>query len=232
MPKVTVTEPIHTERLVLRPFTETDLDDVYAYQSLPEVVEFMLWELRTREQSREHLARRLPMTSLEHDNDILVLAVVLPGEPSLRADDTGIAGGPAGATTSSVTTATAAGATNSGPGETTPGRVIGDLTVFLRSVANKQAELGWAFHPDFQHRGYATEAAERMLDFAFTELDAHRVTADLDPRNDASAALAKRLGMRQEAHFREDIFTKGAFADTAIFAILRNEWTARRAQRA
>ncbi|MCU1479555.1 MAG: putative acetyltransferase [Subtercola sp.] len=203
MPKVTVTEPIHTERLVLRPFTEDDLDDVFAYQSIPEVVEFMLWELRTREQSREHLARRLTMTSLEHDNDILVLAVVLPGEPSLGTS-----------------------------AEATLGRVIGDLTVFLRSVTNKQAELGWAFHPDFQHKGYATEAAERMLDFAFTELDAHRVTADLDPRNAASAALAMRLGMRQEAHFREDIFTKGAFADTAIFALLRSEWTTRRAQRA
>ncbi|GGF36595.1 GNAT family N-acetyltransferase [Subtercola lobariae] len=191
MSLVTVHEPIQTERLVLRPFVETDLDDVYAYQSIPEVVEFMLWSLRDRDESREHLARRLKLTSLENDNDILVLAVVLPGEPSLG-----------------------------GSGD----RVIGDLTVFLRSVSNRQAELGWAFHPDFQHRGYATEAAERMLAFAFTELNSHRVTADLDPRNSASAALATRLGMRQEAHFREDIFTKGAFADTAIYAILRSEW--------
>src|ERR1700712_3889762 len=83
MAKVIVGEPIYSERLVLRPFAETDLDDVFAYQSIPEVVEFMLWELRTRDQSREHLARRLPLTSLENDGDVLVLAVVLPGEPSL-----------------------------------------------------------------------------------------------------------------------------------------------------
>lgn len=190
-----MSSPIVTDRLVLRPLAETDRDDVYAYQSLPEVVEYLLWELRTPEQSLERLRGRLKFTSLENDDDILVLAVVLPGSDSL-----------------------------SGSGD----RVIGDLTVILRSVTNRHAELGWVFHPDFQGRGYATEAAERMLDFAFTKLNSHRVSADLDPRNHRSAALATRLGMRQEAHFREGLFIKGAFADTATFAILRSEWDARR----
>jgi RimJ/RimL family protein N-acetyltransferase len=192
---VTVSAPIVTERLVLRPLAETDRADVYAYQSSPEVVEYLLWELRDPEQSFERLRSRTTLTSLVNDDDILVLAAVLPGAPSL-----------------------------SGSGD----RVIGDLTVILRSVTNRHAELGWVFHPDFQGHGYATEAAERMLDFAFTELNCHRVSADLDPRNHRSAALATRLGMRQEALFREDLFIKGAFADTATFAILRSEWDVRR----
>ncbi|BCJ75977.1 hypothetical protein CS0771_55210 [Catellatospora sp. IY07-71] len=44
--------PLVTERLVLRPCTAEDLDDVWSYQRLPEVVEHMLAEPRTREQSR------------------------------------------------------------------------------------------------------------------------------------------------------------------------------------
>ena len=51
--------------------------------------------------------------------------------------------------------------------------------------------------------------------------------ANLDPRNDASAALCRRLGMREEAHFVEDIWFKGEWADSAIYAILDREWRAR-----
>ena len=56
--------------------------------------------------------------------------------------------------------------------------------------------------------------------------DQHRVRAVLDPRNTPSAALCRRLGMRQEAHFVEDLWFKGEWGDTAVYAILAREWTA------
>ena len=37
-------------------------------------------------------------------------------------------------------------------------------------------------------------------------------------------ALCRRLGMREEAHFIEDIWFKHEWADTAVFAILDREW--------
>lgn len=45
-----------------------------------------------------------------------------------------------------------------------------------------------------------------------------------DPRNLASVALCRRLGMRLEAQFVKDMFFKGDWADTWIFAILAEEW--------
>jgi len=48
----------------------------------------------------------------------------------------------------------------------------------------------------------------------------------LDPRNHASAALCRRLGMREEARFVEDLWFKGSWGDTAIYAILDREWAA------
>jgi len=56
------------------------------------------------------------------------------------------------------------------------------------------------------------------------------VRAELDPRNDASIALCRRLGMREEAHFVEDMWFKGEWADTGVYAILASEWTRQRAQ--
>jgi RimJ/RimL family protein N-acetyltransferase len=55
---------------------------------------------------------------------------------------------------------------------------------------------------------------------AFGDLAMHRVFAQLDPRNSASARLCERLGMRREAYFREDIWFKGEWGDTAVYAML------------
>jgi RimJ/RimL family protein N-acetyltransferase len=107
-----------------------------------------------------------------------------------------------------------------------PGRVIGDLYFTVKSVANAAGEIGWTLHPEFAGRGYMTEAARAVLDIAFGTLALHRVTAELDPRNAASVALCRRLGMREEAHFVEDLWFKGEWGDTGIYAILDREWAA------
>jgi aminoglycoside 6'-N-acetyltransferase len=109
------------------------------------------------------------------------------------------------------------------------GRVIGDVLVKAGKLADRQAEIGWAFNPQFHGRGLATEAARELLVMAFGELDMHRAWAQLDPRNAASARLCERLGMRREAYFREDIWFKAEWGDTAIYALLAAEWHASRA---
>jgi aminoglycoside 6'-N-acetyltransferase len=106
------------------------------------------------------------------------------------------------------------------------GRVIGDLLVRAGQFADRQAEIGWAFNPEYHGRGFATEAARELLALAFAELGMHRVFAQLDPRNSASAKLCERLGMRREGHFHEDIWFKGEWGDTAIYALLASEWHA------
>ena len=88
-------------------------------------------------------------------------------------------------------------------------------------------EVGWTVHPDHRGRGYATEAAAGLLDFTFGPLGAHRAVAHLYPGNAASAAVCTRLGMRQEALHRADLWVKGDWEDTASYAILAQEWAAR-----
>jgi RimJ/RimL family protein N-acetyltransferase len=105
-----------------------------------------------------------------------------------------------------------------------PARVIGDSYFTISNLENSRGEIGWTLHPDFAGRGYAAEAARAVLDLAFREIRLHRVYADLDPRNDSSIALCKRLGMREEAFFVKDLWFKGEWADTGIYAILREEW--------
>ncbi len=107
-----------------------------------------------------------------------------------------------------------------------PPRVIGDSYFTISSLENSRAEIGWMLHPDLAGHGYAAEAARAVLDIAFRAIRLHRVYAELDPRNDASIALCTRLGMREEAFFVKDLWFKGAWADTGMYAILREEWEA------
>jgi RimJ/RimL family protein N-acetyltransferase len=104
------------------------------------------------------------------------------------------------------------------------GRLIGDVVLFYRSPEHAGGELGYAFHPDVAGQGYATEAARAMLDLAFGQFDLHRVIARLDARNEPSAKLAARLGMRREAHFVSNEIFKGEWSDELIYAVLASEW--------
>ena len=65
------------------------------------------------------------------------------------------------------------------------------------------------------------------MQVCFDYLDAHRVTARLDARNDRSAALAERLGFRREAHYVENEYVKGEWTDEVVYATLEHEWRAR-----
>lgn len=107
------------------------------------------------------------------------------------------------------------------------GRVIGDMSVFLKSAAWGKFEIGWVFHPAFHGQGFATEAAEALLGLCFDQLGGHRVFAQLDARNETSARLCERLGMKQEALLRETEIFKGEWSDTAVYALLEEEWRAR-----
>lgn len=95
--------------------------------------------------------------------------------------------------------------------------------LFLHSVEHAQAEIGYALLPAVQGRGLGTELGRALLDLAFDRLAAHRVTAQVDPRNAASERVAARLGMRREGVHRHAYRVRGEWTDTAVWAVLEEE---------
>ncbi|MEU8998311.1 GNAT family protein [Streptomyces caniferus] len=112
------------------------------------------------------------------------------------------------------------------------GTLVGDVTFVWKSSAHRQGGIGYVFHPDHAGHGYATEASRALLELGFEELHLHRIQAELDGRNTASARLLERLGMRREGHLRENEFLDGEWADEVVYAMLAREWRAQREQRA
>jgi RimJ/RimL family protein N-acetyltransferase len=105
------------------------------------------------------------------------------------------------------------------------GALIGDLGVHVPSDPQGTYEFGISLAPSHQRHGYAREAAGALLDVLFGTHGARRVQASIDPRNVASAALLRSLGMRQEAHFRESLQLRGEWVDDVVFALLAREWS-------
>jgi RimJ/RimL family protein N-acetyltransferase len=105
--------------------------------------------------------------------------------------------------------------------------LIGDCTLLWASAEHRQAEIGFAFHPDHHGHGYATEAAAALLALAFDWLRAHRVFGRLEARNTASARVLERLGMRKEAHLVENEHVKGEWQSEIVYAQLEREWLSR-----
>ena len=105
--------------------------------------------------------------------------------------------------------------------------VIGDCTLLQVSAAHRQAEIGFTLHPDHHGRGYATEAARELLRIAFDVCGFHRVIGRLEARNEPSARVLERLGMRREAHLIENEWVKGEWQSELAYAILEHEWRAR-----
>jgi RimJ/RimL family protein N-acetyltransferase len=109
-------------------------------------------------------------------------------------------------------------------------RIIGNVSIFLKSAKDAQFEVGWVFHPAVYGQGLAPEAAEALLELCFNTLKAHRVFAELDARNEASARLCEHLGMRKEALLRERELVEDEWHDMAIFGLLVSEYAERQAQ--
>lgn len=77
------------------------------------------------------------------------------------------------------------------------GKIIGGCDCDLgHSEDRSYATLGWIIHRDYRNRGYASEAASAVLDFAFERLAISKVYAQCDIINPASFAVMRRIGMK------------------------------------
>ncbi len=106
------------------------------------------------------------------------------------------------------------------------GALIGDLGIHLPAEAEGSVEFGVSMAPAHQGRGYACEAVRAVFGRVFGQLGRHRIHASVDPRNLASMAMLRVLGMRQEAHHRESLWLRGEWVDDVVFALLASEWRA------
>jgi RimJ/RimL family protein N-acetyltransferase len=69
-----LTDPIETERLLLRAYTTADFEALFAMRSNAEVARYLYWEPQTEGEVRETLEKKIASTSIRAEGDVLALA--------------------------------------------------------------------------------------------------------------------------------------------------------------
>src|SRR5688500_18246153 len=99
--------------------------------------------------------------------------------------------------------------------------MFGDCGIHFLADDERQVELGISLSSAYHGRGPAAEALGSVLRYVFDALGKHRTRAVTDAENHSAASLFRRLGFRQEAHFVEHVWYKGAWGSEFLFALLQ-----------
>ena len=99
--------------------------------------------------------------------------------------------------------------------------VIGGCSLKRSANDSRPAGLGFAVNPEFQHRGYATEAARALIRFGFEDLGLTVVYAQCDTRNIASRRVMEKAGMRLVTVLERHQVVKGVMTDSYRYEIHR-----------
>ncbi|GAB2491919.1 GNAT family N-acetyltransferase [Pseudoxanthomonas sangjuensis] len=89
-------------------------------------------------------------------------------------------------------------------------------------------EVGWGIVRDAEGRGYATEGSTAAIDWAFDALGWREVIHTIQPGNEPSKAVARKLGSR---YLRMDRLPAPHGFEVEVWGQDRGEWMARRAGR-
>jgi RimJ/RimL family protein N-acetyltransferase len=83
--------------------------------------------------------------------------------------------------------------------ELSSGEFVGLNSLIEKDVDDETGiDLGYYLLPSYWGLGYATEASERVIEYAFGELELESLISIIDPRNSASISVARKLGLAFE----------------------------------
>ena len=107
-------------------------------------------------------------------------------------------------------------------------KVIGSVTLFHPDFTHRRVEIGYALGRPYWGQGYMKETLTAVFNYAFDDLNFHRIEADVDPRNAASIRALERLGFQREGYLRERWHVNGEIQDAILFGLLKPDWEAHR----
>ncbi|MCM1263595.1 MAG: GNAT family N-acetyltransferase [Bacillus sp. (in: Bacteria)] len=102
------------------------------------------------------------------------------------------------------------------------GKMIG--YILFNEFDESVYEIGWFFNKNFWRQGYGYESCKAVIDFAFNELDAHKIFAETIDCVKA-VGLMKKLGMQlegiQRSHTKDN---DGNWADLYLYGLFKDDW--------
>ncbi|HET6872670.1 MAG TPA: GNAT family protein [Sporolactobacillaceae bacterium] len=105
-------------------------------------------------------------------------------------------------------------------------RLIGFVALFNIEWNNRCATMAIGIGDEKDRgKGYGAEALQLILNYAFNELNLHRVGLDVISYNQPAIRSYKRAGFKEEGVVREAVFREGCYYDRIYMGILQSEWS-------
>ncbi len=101
---------------------------------------------------------------------------------------------------------------------------IGEAGLNLSITKYKSGEIFYSLIPQYWENGYATEAVEAILAYAFVDLSLHRISAGVATENVRSIKLLEKVGMRREGKLRKILPIRGEWWDNYQYAMLEEDF--------
>ena len=106
-------------------------------------------------------------------------------------------------------------------------RFIGEISLYNLNPKNRSVGVGYFTGADYRQQGYTKEGLWLLLNYLFKVVGLNKVMADTGAFNQASIALLKSLGFRQDGCLRQHQLLDGVLHDQLLFSLLAEEWQKR-----
>ncbi len=101
---------------------------------------------------------------------------------------------------------------------------IGSVYVRDIDMEHKKAEYGiFIGEEEYFGKGYGTEAAELMIEYAFSYLGLHKLMLRVYADNVRAIKSYEKAGFVKEAYLKDDVFVQGEYRDMVLMAIIHKE---------
>jgi RimJ/RimL family protein N-acetyltransferase len=106
-------------------------------------------------------------------------------------------------------------------------KLIGSCGLHRVDWRNRKALFGIGVGDrSYWGRGYGTDATRVLMEYAFDELNLNRVFLEVYDFNARAIHSYEKVGFVREGTLRQDLFRDGAYHDTYIMGLLREDWLA------
>ena len=99
---------------------------------------------------------------------------------------------------------------------------IGMIDLFDFNPQHKRAGIGILIEPQFQNKGFASEALEMLIKYCFSFLQLHQLYANITTDNKNSIQLFTKHNFVEVGIKKDWIFSQGKFKDEILYQLLKS----------
>ncbi len=104
------------------------------------------------------------------------------------------------------------------------GRPVGLIGLLNIDIHNRKAEFYISMgETEYKNKGIATKACIKLIEYAFSILNLHKLYLNTDSKNIIAHKLFEKVGFVREGYFIDDMIHHGKYIDRIRYALINQE---------